>query len=61
MALFSDSELLKAMEDAVKEKLRKNGLSRVRVSVTGSVRSPQVKLDADNEDDLKRAQELIAD
>jgi hypothetical protein len=61
MALFSDREMLKAMEDAVKDKLRKNGLSRVRVSVTGSARSPQVKLDADNEDDLQRAQKIIAD
>lgn len=59
MALFSDRELLKAMEDAVKEKLRSNGLSNVRVTVTGSVSHPQIKLDANNEADLTRAQKLI--
>lgn len=61
MALFSDREIMKAMEDAVKVKLRKNGLSRVRVSMTGSASNPKFQLDADNEDDLKRAQELLTD
>jgi len=61
MALFSDKELLKAMEDAAKEKLRKNGLSQVKVSVIGSAQSPQIKLDADNDDDLKRAQKVLTD
>jgi hypothetical protein len=58
MALFSEREQLKAMEDTVKETLRKNGLSRVRVSVTGSVSHPQIKLDGD-EADVKRAQKLL--
>jgi hypothetical protein len=60
MALFSDKELLKGMEDATKEKLRKNGLSRVRVTVISTVSRPQIKLDADNEEDMEKAKKLLA-
>jgi hypothetical protein len=59
MSLFSDKEMFAALEADAKEKLRRAGLSRVRVKITGTMSRPQVKLDADNEEDLKKAQRLF--
>jgi hypothetical protein len=61
MSLFSDREILDAIRDAAKEKLRKNGLSRVRVKVTGSANNPKMELDADDEADLGKAKNLLTD
>jgi hypothetical protein len=52
---------LDAIRDAAKEKLRKNGLSRVRVKVTGSANNPKMELDADDEADLGKAKNLLTD
>jgi hypothetical protein len=59
MALFSDKELLKAMEDATKEKLRKGGIHSVRVNITGSVKSPVINFHG-LASDVERAKKIIA-
>ena len=61
MSLFSDKEVIAAFEAEAKDKLRRAGLSRVRVRVTGNVSSPKIQLDADNDEDLKKAQRLFTD
>ena len=59
MSLFNEREVLAAYEAEVRKKLKKAGLSRVRVKISGSIEYPQMKLDADNEEDLERAQKLF--
>jgi hypothetical protein len=59
MSMFNEKDVIKALEADAKEKLRRAGLSRVRFTIVGGLNRPQVKLDADNEEDLKRAQSLF--
>jgi len=61
MSLFNDREILAAIEEAAREKLRKHGLSRVRVKVTGTANNPKMDVSADNEEDAEKAKRLLTD
>lgn len=61
MDLFSERELIASMEEAAKERLRKNGLSHVRVKVLGNVTSPKIELEASNEMDKEKAMKVLTE
>ena len=59
MSMFTEREKMAAIEEAARAKLQGAGLHRVKVSVAGNSSKPELRLEADNEEDMRRARALI--
>ena len=60
MSIFTEREQIAAMEETIKEKLRRNGLNHLSVKVTRKTGSDvKITLDGGSESDIKRAGEIL--